>query len=62
MKQEQLIASIEQQLENLMSLDGDLEYEYESVLYRDDEPIVELFTEELLREIMEHIDRIEGML
>jgi hypothetical protein len=60
MKQEQLIASIEQQLENLMSFDSELELEYELALYDEDgEPIVDLFTEELLNEILEHIDRYD---
>ena len=53
----QLIRSIEQQLENLMLLDEDLEYQYECELYydcNDDEepkPIVENFTPELLTEL-----------
>lgn len=57
MTQEQLIRSIEQQLENLMLLDEDLEYQYECDLYYDrneDEepvPIVENFTPELLKEL-----------
>ncbi len=60
MKQEQLIASIEQQLENLMSFDSELELEYELALYDEDgEPIVDLFTEELLNEILGHIDRYD---
>ena len=55
--QEQLISSIEQLLENLMTIDGDLAYEYECELYydcNDDEepvPIVENFTPELLAEL-----------
>lgn len=55
--QAQLIRSIEQQLENLMTLDDDLAYQYECDLYYDcneDEepkPIVELFTPELLTEL-----------
>lgn len=55
--QEQLIRSIEQQLENLMLLDDDLAYQYECELYydcNDDEeptPIVENFTPELLTEL-----------
>lgn len=55
--QEQLIRSIEQQLENLMLLDDDLAYQYECELYydcNDDEeptPIVENFTTELLTEL-----------
>ena len=53
MNQEQLIRSIEQQLENLMTLDDDLAYQYECDLYYADidEPIVELFTPELLEEL-----------
>ena len=35
MDQAQLIRSIEQQLENLMLLDEDLEYQYECELYYD---------------------------
>jgi len=55
--QEQLIRSVEQQLENLMLLDDDLAYQYECELYydcNDDEeptPIVENFTPELLTEL-----------
>ena len=57
MNQAKLIRSIEQQLENLMTLDEDLEYQYECELYYDcneDEepvPIVENFTPELLAEL-----------
>lgn len=53
----QLIRSIEQQLENLMLLSEDLGYEYECELYYDcnddeePEPIVELFTPELLSKL-----------
>ena len=54
MDQAQLIRSVEQQLENLMTLDEDLEYQYECELYYDnDEPIVEQFTPELLKELEE---------
>ena len=55
--QEQLVRSIEQQLENLMLFDDDLAYQYECELYYDcneDEepvPIVEQFTPELLKEL-----------
>jgi hypothetical protein len=52
--QEQLIRSIEQQLENLSTLDEELCFEYESKLYHSDfmdEPIVEKFTPELLTEL-----------
>ena len=54
MNQEQLIRSIEQQLENLMLLDEDLAYQYECDLYYADnvaEPITENFTPELLTEL-----------
>lgn len=57
MTRAQLICSIEQQLENLMTLDEDLAYDYECDLYydcNDDEepqPIVESFTPELLKEL-----------
>jgi len=57
MTQEQLIQSIEQQLENLMALDDDLAYQYDCELYYDcneDEesiPIIENFTSELLEEL-----------
>ena len=56
---DQLISSIEQQLENIQSFDGDLAWEYECELYydhNDDEepqPIVELFTPELLENLTE---------
>ena len=54
MDQVQLILSIEQQLENLMILDEDLEYQYECDLYyadKIDEPILEKFTPKLLAEL-----------
>lgn len=55
----QLIRSIEQQLENLMFVNEDLAWEYECMLYydcNDDEeprPIIELFTSELLTELVQ---------
>ena len=59
-EQDLLIRKIEQQLENLMPLDDDLSVQYEYDLYDEDgEPIVELFTEDLLEEILEHINSIE---
>lgn len=57
MTQDQLIRSIEQQLENLAHFDCDLAYEYECALYydcNDDEesqPIQEKFSPELLIEL-----------
>lgn len=57
MTQEQLILSIEQQLENLAHFDDDLAYQYECELYYDcnedeePQPIRENFTSELLTEL-----------
>lgn len=57
MTQEQLILSIEQQLENLAHFDDDLAYQYECELYYDcnedeePQPITENFTSELLTEL-----------
>ncbi len=55
---EQLIRSIEQQLENLMTLNEDLACQYESYLYYDAEeddeepaPKLDLFTPEVLKEL-----------
>lgn len=66
MSQEQLIRSIEQQLENLMSLDDDLAYQYECELYYDcneDEepiPITENFTPELLKELEQVVYQLDN--
>ena len=52
--QEQLIRSISQQLENLMTLDEELSEKYDSYCFYPDtdyEPIVERFTPELLKEL-----------
>jgi hypothetical protein len=55
--QEQLLNSIEQQLENLMHFDDGLAYQYECYLYYDAEddeepmPKLDLFTPELLTEL-----------
>lgn len=60
---EQLIRSIEQQLENLMTLDDDLAYQYECDLYyadKIDEPIVELFTPELLEELTQLVNELDN--
>ena len=62
MDQEQLIRSIEQQLENLMHFDDDLAYQYECELHypdKDDEPIVEAFTPELLKELEDLVYRLD---
>lgn len=63
MTQDQLIRSIEQQLENLMSLDEDLAYQYEYDLYysdNTDEPIVECFTPELLKELEDLVYELDN--
>ena len=65
MDQAQLIRSIEQQLENLMHFDDDLAYQYECDLYYFDEaneptdPIVELFTPELLKELEDLVFKLD---
>lgn len=64
--QEQLIRCIEQQLENLMTLDDNLAYQYECELYYDcneDEepvPIVENFTPELLKELEDLVYELDN--
>ena len=64
--QEQLIRSIEQQLENLMHFNDDLAYQYECDLYYFDEadeptdPIVELFTPELLKELEDLVYELDN--
>lgn len=68
MTQEQLIRSIEQQLENLAHFDAELAYEYENDLYYADymdepdsyEPIVERFTPELLEELTQLIYQLDN--
>ena len=66
MTQEQLIQSIEQQLENLMHFDDDLAYQYDCDLYyevADDEepiPIVEAFTPELLKELEDLVYQLDN--
>jgi len=63
MTQDQLVRSIEQQLENLMHFDDDLAYEYECNLYyadKIDEPIVERFTPELLKELEDLVYRLDN--
>jgi phenylacetate-coenzyme A ligase PaaK-like adenylate-forming protein len=61
--QEQLIRSIEQQLENLAHFKDELAYEYESKLYYSDfmdEPIVEKFTPELLKELEDLVYQLDN--
>lgn len=66
MTQEQLIRSIEQQLENLAHFDDDLAWEYECALYYDcneneePQPIVENFTPELLTELENLIFKLDN--
>jgi hypothetical protein len=63
MTQEQLIRSVEQQLENLMHFDDELAYDYECELYypdKDDEPIVEKFTPELLKELEDLVYQLDN--
>ena len=60
--QAQLIRSIEQQLENLMTLDDNLSSQYEDLLYypnTDYEPIVEKFTTELLKELEDLVYQLD---
>ena len=63
MTQEQLIRSIEQQLENLACFDPDLAYDYECDLYyadKIDEPIIEKFTPELLKELEQTVYQLDN--
>lgn len=66
MTQEQLIRSIEQQLENLAHFDDDLACEYECALYYDcnedeePQPITENFTSELLTELETLISKLDN--
>ena len=59
--QSQLIRSIEQQLENLMTLDEELSEQYEGELYdENEEPIVELFTAELLDKLTQTVYQLDN--
>jgi hypothetical protein len=63
MDQAQLIRSIEQQLENLAHFNEELAYEYENDLYHSDfmdEPIVERFTVELLKELEDLVYELDN--
>lgn len=66
MTQDQLIRSIEQQLENLAHFDEDLAYEYECALYYDcnedeeSQPIQEKFSPELLIELENLIYQLDN--
>lgn len=60
MNQQQLIRAIEQQLENLMSLDEDLAYQYEyDLYYENEEPLVREFTPKLLEELTQLVYELE---
>ena len=59
--QEQLIGSIGQQIENLIHLNEDLFNQYSEKYYdEDDEPIVELFTPELLKELEDLVYELDN--
>ena len=63
MIQDQLIRSIEQQLENLAHFDDELAYDYECDLYyadKIDEPIIEKFTPELLKELEQTVYQLDN--
>ena len=62
MNQEQLIRSISQQLENLMTLDEELSEKYDAYCFYPDtdyEPIVERFTPELLKELEDLVRKLD---
>jgi hypothetical protein len=62
MNQEQLIRSISQQLENLMTLDEELSEKYDAHCFypnTDYEPIVERFTPELLKELEDLVRKLD---
>jgi hypothetical protein len=62
MTQEQLIRSIEQQLENVMHFSDELSDKYHQYMYypdTDDEPIVERFTPELLKELEDLVYQLD---
>jgi hypothetical protein len=63
MTQDQLIRSIEQQLENVMHFSDELSDKYHQYMYypdTDDEPIVERFTPELLKELEDLVYRLDN--
>jgi hypothetical protein len=60
MTQEQLIRSIEQQLENLMLLDDDLSHDYDLLLYDDQEqPIIKNFTPQVLEQLTQIVYELD---
>jgi hypothetical protein len=61
MNQEQLINSIEQQLENLMHFDGDLADDFELMLYDDQEqPILKNFTPQVLEQLTQIVYELDN--
>jgi hypothetical protein len=61
MNQEQLINSIEQQLENLMHFDGDLADDFELMLYDDQEqPILKNFTPQVLEQLIQIVYELDN--
>jgi hypothetical protein len=59
--QEQLINSIEQQLENLMHFDGDLADDFELMLYDDQEqPILKNFTPQVLEQLTQIVYELDN--
>jgi hypothetical protein len=61
MNQEQLINSIEQQLENLMHFDGDLADDFELMLYDDQEqPIIKNFTPQVLEQLTQIVYELDN--
>jgi hypothetical protein len=61
--QEQLIRAIDQQLENVMHFSDELSEKYHEYLYypnTDDEPIVERFTPQLLKELEELVYELDN--
>lgn len=61
MNQEQLINSIEQQLENLMHFDGDLADDFELMLYDDrEQPILKNFTPQVLDKLIHTIQELDN--
>ena len=61
MNQAQLIRSIEQQLENLMTLDDDLAHDYDLLLYNDQEqPIINNFTPQVLEQLTQIVYELDN--
>ena len=59
--QAQLIRSIEQQLENLMTLDDDLAHDYDLILYDDQEqPIINNFTPQVLEQLTQIVYELDN--